>query len=177
MSLRGIKKRVAMFGVNHLFTGTRCFGAKRKLLRMAGHEIGEGTKVVGPIFCTGKMIIGEDCWIGRNLSVEGNGVVRIGDRCDIAPNVAFLTGGHEIGDSNRRAGKGESYSIEVGNGTWIGARATLLGNAHVGDGCVLAACSCVASDIPGNVLAGGVPAKIIRELKNEAEDVTEKQNS
>ena len=66
-------------------------------MRKLGHEIGEGTKIVGPIYCTGKIIIGKDCWIGKNLIINGNGSVRIGDNCDVAPEVSFQTGGHEIG--------------------------------------------------------------------------------
>lgn len=164
MKLHSIKRRLALFCVNHIFAGTRAFGSKRKLLRAAGWEVGEGTKVVGPVFCTGTMKIGPGCWIGRNLTVHGNGLVEIGANCDLAPDVTFLTGGHAIGTSARRAGTGETYRIRVGNGCWIGARATVGRTVSLGDGSVIAACACVTSDIPANVLAGGVPAKTIREL-------------
>lgn len=170
MSLRGIKKRVAMFLINHFLSGTRCFRLKRRLLRVAGFQIGEGTKVVGPVFCTGKLSVGRDCWIGRNLEVNGNGSVEIGDNCDIAPDVAFITGGHEMGSAKRRAGKGESYTISVGSGTWIGARATISGTVRIGQGCMVAACACVVSDVPANSLVGGVPAKQIRELDHESKE-------
>lgn len=102
--------------VNHVLTGTRFFPAKRNLLRSIGYEIGENTKIVGPIHNTGTLRIGANCWIGCNLTVHGNGIVTIGDNCDIAPDVTFLTGGHQMGDHNRRAGKGESYHITVGSG-------------------------------------------------------------
>lgn len=164
MKFRSLKRRLALFCVNSIFAGTRAFGVKRKLLRAAGFRIGEGTKVVGPVFCTGTLSIGPDCWIGRNLMVHGNGSVEIGANCDLAPDVTFLTGGHAIGESTRRAGAGETYRIRVGNGCWIGARATLGRNITLGDGSVVAACACVVSDVPTNMLAGGVPAKTIREL-------------
>lgn len=153
-----------MFCVNHIFAGTRAFGIKRKLLRAAGFEIGEGTKVVGPVVCTGSLKVGRNTWLGRDLTVHGNGSVEIGDNCDIAPAVMFLTGGHAIGGPERRAGKGENYTIRVGNGCWIGARATVGRSVCVGEGSVIAACACVMSDVPENAVAGGVPAKIIREL-------------
>lgn len=162
-----------MFCVNHLLAGTRFFPLKRRLLQSAGYEIGEGTKVVGPLWCTGKLQIGRECWVGRGLAVEGNGQVFIGDRCDIAPEVSFLTGGHAIGTQRRRAGEGESYAIRVGSGTWLGARATIAGNTAVGEGCVIAACACVTADVPDNTLAGGVPAKVIRELKDESQEASE----
>lgn len=169
MKLITVKRIFAHFWVNHLLVGSRCFEAKRKLLNFAGYEIGENTNVVGPIFCTGKLRVGRNCWLGSQFSVFGNGTVEIGDNCDIAPEVSFFTGGHAIGTGTRRAGKGQHYQIRVGNGTWIGARTTITNSVSVGTGCVLAACACVVRDIPDNVLAGGVPAKTIRVLQDETE--------
>lgn len=152
--------------VNHFLTGTKFFALKRKLLCSIGYEIGENTKIVGPIMNTGHISVGRNCWVGRNLTVHGNGSVIIGDNCDIAPDVMFLTGGHQIGNAERRAGAGETYQITVGSGVWIGARATILLNTVIGDGAAVAACACVTRDIPGNTLAGGVPARVIKELED-----------
>ena len=165
MILRSVKRRVAMFCVNRLFAGTKYFDIKRKLLRSAGYEIGEGAKIVGPVFCTGSLKIGCHTWVGRNLTVHGNGCVEIGDRCDIAPDVTFLTGGHAIGGAERRAGAGETYEICVGDGCWIGARATVGRNVRIGDGTVVGACACVMADVAENTLVGGVPARPIRKLE------------
>lgn len=164
MKLRSVKRRLAMFCVNRIFAGTKYFGIKRRLLCAAGYEIGEGSKVVGPLVCTGSLKVGRNSWVGRDLAIYGNGSVIIGDNCDIAPGVVFLTGGHVIGEPERRAGAGEDYAISVGNGCWIGGRATLLRNVRIGSGSVIAACACVISDVPGNTLIGGVPAATIREL-------------
>lgn len=162
-----LKKIGVMFLVNHILGVPKFFEAKNKLLRSVGYEIGKGSKVVGSLFCTAFLSVGCDRWIGRGLTVHGNGNVSIGDNCDIAPDVTFLTGGHEIGDSSHRAGKGETYSISVGDGVWIGARSTIGRNVRIGSGSVVAACSCVMNDVPDNVLVGGVPAKVIKELPND----------
>ena len=164
MKLKSLKRRMSIYAVNRILVGTRYFSAKRRLLQSVGCQIGENTKIVGPIFRTGTLCIGANCWIGRNLTVHGNGSVIIGDNCDIAPDVTFFTGGHIVGTTERRAGVGESYKIAVGNGTWIGGRSTILGNTTIGDGCVVAACACVVGDVEKNVLTGGVPAKKIRDL-------------
>lgn len=164
MTVRGLKKRAALLLINHVLAGTKWFSAKRQLLRLAGWEIGVGTKVVGPVFCTGTLIVGENCWLGRNLTIHGNGAVRIGDRCDLGPDVTFLTGGHGMGSGQRRAGAGETYTIRLEDGCWVGARATLMGNISMGRGSVLAACGCAVGDIPPDTLAGGVPAREIRKL-------------
>ena len=164
MKIRTLKKYVSLFLVNKIYAGVKHFEKKRKLLNSIGYEIGEDSKIVGPIDNTGKLTVGKNCWIGKNLTIHGNGEVIIGDNCDIAPDVMFLTGGHKIGDSFRRAGEGEKYSIRIGNGVWIGARSTVSGNVQIGNGSVVAACACVTKGIEENKLVGGVPAKVIRAL-------------
>ena len=164
MTVQTGKRMLVYFLVNRVCRGTRCFEKKRRLLNSVGHDLGEGTRVVGPVFCTGRLHTGKDCWIGADLTVHGNGDVFLGDRCDVGPGVMFLTGGHRIGDPKRRAGEGITADIRVGTGCWIGGRATLLPGAVLGDGCVLAACGCAAGKVEANVLAGGIPARMIRKL-------------
>ena len=168
--LRGLWHHIVLFLVNKVYVGTspRKFEKKRRLLNsLSNFKIGEQTRVVGPIECTGTLEVGKNCWIGKNLKVNGNGRVIIGDCCDIAPEVTFQTGGHEIGDAGRRAGKGVVCSQKVGNGVWIGGRSTIIGNTTIGDSSVIAGCACVVHDVEANVLVGGVPAKIIRRLDND----------
>lgn len=165
--IRSLKSSTVMFLVNHVLVGTRpyFFETKRKMLNSIGHSIGKGTKVVGPIECYSKIEIGQDCWIGKNLKVNGNGTVKIGNRCDIAPEVTFQTGGHEIGSRERRAGNGLICNQVVGNGVWIGGRSTIIGDVTISDGSVVAGCACVVKDVEENTLVGGVPAKVIRSLE------------
>lgn len=167
--IKRIRNKTVLFLVNKVFAGTapRYFEIKRCLLNLIGFELGSGTKVVGPIECTGKLKVGNNCWIGKNLRINGNGRVEIGDNCDIAPEVTFQTGGHEIGDSSKRAGKGITCSQCVGDGVWIGGRATIVGNITIGNGSVIAGCACVIKSVAENTLVGGVPARVIRILENE----------
>ena len=165
--IRSLKSSTVMLLVNHVLVGTRpyFFEPKRKMLNSIGHSIGKGTKVVGPIECYSKLEIGQGCWIGKNLKVNGNGTVKIGNRCDIAPEVTFQTGGHEIGSRERRAGNGLICNQVVGNGVWIGGRSTIIGDVTISDGSVVAGCACVVKDVEENTLVGGVPAKVIRSLE------------
>lgn len=129
-------------------------------MRSIGFKIGENTKIVGPIFITGELNIGNNCWVGAFFKVFGNGKVIIGDNCDIAPEVCFFTGGHVVGDSDRRAGTGEIYTIVIGNGTWIGARSTFVKNISIGEANVIACGAVVINDSEENCLLAGVPAKV-----------------
>ena len=176
LHIYGFHKKVCFFLINHIFVGTKplACAAKRSLMKASGNVVGRGTTIVGPITVLGTVSIGNNCWINRGFVVHGNGHVDIGNNCDIAPDVAFLTGGHVIGNHSHRAGMGEVYRITVGNGCWIGARATLLGNLSVEDGSVIAACACVNKNVLKDTVVGGVPAKIIRRLDDEDTKSSEK---
>lgn len=162
-----VKRPIGLFLLNHFFCMTRAFSIKRGLLRFAGIQVGKNTKVVGPVKC-GNVIavsIGDDCWIGSDLKLFGNGKVIIGSNCDFSSGISVLTGSHRIGGTERRAGEGVSFSVSVGSGSWIGANATLLGDCSIGLGCVIGACSLVNRDILDNTVAAGVPVKEIKTLE------------
>jgi len=126
-----------------LLPATRLFSAKRLLWRMCGASVQKGVSVSAGarIFGLGSVEIGADTWVGLGCTfIVPNGAgVRIGARCDIAPDVLFECGSHKIGGPERRAGEGYAASISVGAGTWIGARVVLLGGAELGPGSLVAA--------------------------------------
>jgi maltose O-acetyltransferase len=145
--------------------GNHFWGVKRTLLRFAGAKIGERVKVVGPIYFEASLSIGDDSWIGRNFTAYGHGNVKIGRDCDFGPEVTILTGSHHVGGSKRRAGQGTRLNVEIGNGNWIGARSTILGDVAIGDGCVVGCCSLVNKDVSSNCLVAGVPGKVVKVLE------------
>lgn len=163
-----ISRKVCLFIINNFFSTTRYFKLKRCLLNFSGIKVGKDTKVVGPLFIgtVATLTIGEGCWIGSGLNIYGNGNVVIGDRCDIAPDVSFVTGSHEIGGVERRAGKGVSYEIEIENGCWIGARTTIMGNTIISYSTIIGSASLVNKSIPPNVIALGIPAKTIKDISH-----------
>lgn len=143
----------------------RAIAKKQKALKRLGFDIGENVRVMGPMFCTAKLHIGDNTFIGRNASFEGNGEIFIGKNVDIAPNVVISTGGHLIGNSERRAeGDGIITTIKIKDGCWIGNRSLIFNNVEVGPGSVVAAGSVVRESVPENVLVAGVPAQIKKDL-------------
>ena len=155
-----------LFIVNHFLCFTRFFSVKRQLLKWACIKIGKNTKVVGPLYIgnIATLDIGDECWIGKDLSIEGNGSVTIESNCDLAPHVTLLTGSHKIGGIDRRAGEGLVGKIFVGTGSWIGSRVVVLPDVSIGSGSVIATGAVVTHDVKCNTLVGGVPAKIIKDL-------------
>ncbi|WP_053984554.1 DapH/DapD/GlmU-related protein [Niameybacter massiliensis] len=57
--------------------------------------------------------------------------------------------------------------ITVGNNVWIGAGATILAGVTIGDNSVIGAGSIVSKSIPSNVIAVGVPCRVMRKIAEE----------
>ncbi len=57
-----------------------------------------------------------------------------------------------------------SAPVYIGRNVWIGTNSMILAGASIGDHSVIAAGSVVAGDIPGRTVAGGAPARVIREI-------------
>ena len=148
---------------------TRGFGFKRTLWRIAGDRVGTATSINGgaKVWGVGRVSVDSGSWLGMNLVVivPKGAEVTIGANVDIGPDVLLECGSHSIGGQERRAGTESASSIEIGSGTWIGCRATLLGGARIGSGSVIAAGAMViAGEYPANVVLAGVPARIVRQL-------------
>jgi acetyltransferase-like isoleucine patch superfamily enzyme len=139
---------------------------------MCGAEVADGVSINAGarIFGTGLVSIGADTWvgIGCTLVVPHDASVRIGARCDIAPDVLFECGSHRIGGPGRRAGEGCSAPITIGAGSWIGARVVLLGGVEVGPGSLVAAGAVVRPGVyPAQALLAAVPARVVRHFADE----------
>lgn len=150
-----------------LFTPQRgFFWLRRRAFLAAGLDIHPEAKINVTVRVYQQNVKIGDSWIGPGtqfLPTTESSIV-IGDRCAIAPEVMFHCGSHELGGSERRAGRGTSSPIRVGDGTWVGARATFLAGAVVGSGCMVAAGSVVVSSFGNDVMLAGVPAAIVRVL-------------
>jgi len=57
----------------------------------------------------------------------------------------------------------KTSNIRIGNDVWIGANVTLMPGVNIGDGAIVAANSHVIKDVPPYCLAGGNPAKVIKQ--------------
>jgi virginiamycin A acetyltransferase len=71
---------------------------------------------------------------------------------------------------NRTEGRDAVISrgdVNIGHDVWIGLNVTIMGGVTIGDGVVIAANSHVVKDIPSYVIAGGNPAKVIKNRFDE----------
>ena len=91
--------------------------------------------------------------------------IRIGRSVLIGPGVVLACAGHPIHPEQRCSSALEtSEPITIEDGVWIGANSTVCGGVTIGEGSVIGAGSVVTSDIPKDVIAAGVPCKVLREI-------------
>ncbi len=140
------------------------------LFRLCGFRIGRGTVMWGAPTITGggnlyrRLTIGEACWINTDCFLNLGADINIGNCVSIGHQVMILTDTHTIGDSSRRAGKLSAAPVVIGDGVWLGARCTVLPGVTIGEGAVVAAGAVVTKSVAPNVLVGGTPARLLRQL-------------
>lgn len=61
----------------------------------------------------------------------------------------------------------EYGDILLGKGCYIGLNVTILPGVHIGEGAVIGSCALVTKDIPAWTIAAGVPAKVIRSVRED----------
>ncbi len=145
--------------------GSRFFGLKRFLLKIAGVVVGENVRVMRVRVEGVKLIIGDNTFIGdETLITGGESTVLIGKNCDISSRVNIVTGSHRIGSIEQAAGEGYAEDIVIGDGVWIGIGVTILSGVNIGEGVIIAAGAVVTKNIPAGVLVAGVPAVVKKVL-------------
>lgn len=132
---------------------------RRKGMRIQTNAVRSGCR-----FHTSQIEIGENTLVGENCHFENRDPISIGQGCSLAMDVTIVTSSHEIGPASARAGAYAGGPVRIGNGCWIGVRATILPNVTVGDGCVIAAGAVVVDDCEADSLYAGVPARRIRGI-------------
>lgn len=124
--------------------------------------------VIPPFYCDYGFNIHFEgfAFINFNCSILDTSPVYIGDGAFIAPGVCISCAGHGIHPDERMV-LCTSKPIYIGKNVWVGANSTILAGVHIGNGSIIGAGSVVNKDIPDNVIAAGVPCKVIREITDE----------
>lgn len=110
--------------------------------------------------------VGSNTSTSNNISLVAMQSIRIGKDCLIGDHVAIYDSDfHEIDPTTRNQSTGISAPVVIADNVWIGSRVMVLKGVKIGRGSVIAAGSVVVRNIPENVIAAGIPAKVIRSIK------------
>ena len=91
--------------------------------------------------------------------------ITIGNGSLIGHHVVLATLNHDL-DADRRQDL-LPKPIHIGERVWIGSGAVILAGVTIGEGAVVAAGAVVTKDVPAYTVVGGVPAKVIKKIREE----------
>jgi maltose O-acetyltransferase len=107
------------------------------------------------------LTIGDNVFFNYGLDIGCTSSITIGSNSIIGPMVNMIdTNFHPVDAKDLGAAK----PIFIGDNVWVGRGAVILPGVSIGSGSVIAAGSVVTKDIPAAVLAGGTPAKALRDI-------------
>lgn len=111
--------------------------------------------------------IGKDSLIGEYNVLRGQGGITIGDRVYTSPLVQLLAVNHVFSDPNKPIiDQGiTAQGIVLEDDVWVGAGAIITDGVTVGRGAVIAAGAVVTKDVPPHSVVGGVPARVMKEIR------------
>lgn len=151
--------------------------------RNVNEEIQERVEIIKSLFgSTGQNIHIEPtfrCDYGQNIHVGENfyanfdcvildvAEVRFGNNCLLAPQVGIYTATHPLSPQERNSGLELAKKITIGDNCWIGGHTTINPGVQLGENVVVASGAVVTKSFGDNVVIGGNPARIIKELPTE----------
>lgn len=108
-------------------------------------------------------------------------IIRIGNHCgfsgvSIVADKEVVIGDHVMVGANTIIGDRDDHPdrlhtipkpVYIGNNVFIGMNCTIMKGVTIGNGSIIGAGSIVTKDIPANVVAVGIPCKVIKNISNE----------
>ena len=116
----------------------------------------------------GTVRIGKGSEIGERCRISIANSLEIGEKVLLSPNVYITDCDHEYRNvdipiiDQGIVQKGQKVSI--GDGSYIGINAVIVGNVKIGKHCAIGANSVVTKDVLDYCVAVGSPAKVIKKM-------------
>jgi len=116
----------------------------------------------------GDVMIGDYTRVGLHNTIIGP--VTIGNHVNLAQGITVTALNHNYSDTTKRIDEQgvSTKPVVIGDDVWIGANAVILPGVTIGSHVVVAAGAVVTKDVPDYTLVAGIPAKVIRGLKNKS---------
>lgn len=152
-------QKTRLRGCGRVEIGAKCmFGYK------AGGGYYSGCVEIQPRMENSLIKIGENVKTNNNIFICAANYIEIGENTMIGQGVTIMDFESHGTDANKRNVLGEIGKIIIGKNVWIGNSVTILKNSEIGENTIVAAHALVTGKFPPNVVIGGIPAKVIKEL-------------
>ncbi|WP_440878778.1 sugar O-acetyltransferase [Vibrio natriegens] len=141
--------------------------SRLKLLTSLLGKAGDNISIHQNFYCD----YGCNIYVGSNFFANYDCVildcaeVQFGNNCMLGPQVGIYTATHPLDPIERASGLESAKPILIGNDCWIGGHATINPGVTLGNNVVVASGSVVTKSFGDNLVIGGNPARVIRELK------------
>lgn len=142
-------------------------------LRTIGARIGRNARIENVHFIQiqhpiSHLNLGDDVFIGSNVAIDLSERINIGSGSSISPGCSLIT--HQDAGTFNKTRLSILYPeqylpITIGDNVWIGCDTTVLPGSHIGPMTVIGAMSLVKGEIPGGVMAAGIPATVKKRLR------------
>ncbi|MCX2811165.1 MULTISPECIES: sugar O-acetyltransferase [Bacillus] len=109
--------------------------------------------------------VGENFFANFDCTILDICEVRFGDNCMLGPGVQIYTATHPLLPTDRNTGLEYGKPITFGNNVWVGGSSVIYPGVTIGNNAVIAAGAVVTKNVPDNVVVGGNPAKLIKQLE------------
>lgn len=140
-------------------------------------EVGDHCRISGKTTFTGRysetlqatLKVGDNVDIGWQCTLAVGRTITFGDNVRIAGS-CFFAGypGHPIDAFDRALGgpdlDSQAKDITLEHDVWVGTGSTIVAGVTIGRSSIVAAGSVVTKSFPANVLIGGNPARVIKNL-------------
>lgn len=139
---------------------------RRRLLDELLGAFGAGSEIRPPLYCDlgYHLRVGARTFVNFGLTALDVAPITVGDDVQIGPHVQLLTPTHPVEAGARRAKWEAARPIRIGDNVWLGGGVVVLPGVSIGANTVVGAAAVVTRDLPGDVVAVGNPARIIRRL-------------
>lgn len=123
----------------------------------------DGVRILTPFICDfgNRVTFGKNVFINHSAILSASGGIEFQDGVSVAPGVRIATINHDFNNRHTIYTYGK---VTIKKNAWLGMGCTICPGVTVGENSVVAAGAVVTKDVPDNVVVGGCPAKIIKEL-------------
>lgn len=128
--------------------------------------MGEGCWIEPPLYVNwgSRITLGDHVYANTGLTVIDDTFVNIGSHVMLGPRVTISSASHPVDPELRRQAYQYDLPVVLEENVWVGAGATILPGVTIGKNSVIGAGSVVDRDIPPDVVAAGVPCRVLREI-------------
>lgn len=140
-----------------------------EMLALLGQLLGavrEGCWIEPPLYVNwgSRITLGDHVYANTGLTVIDDTFVNIGSHVMLGPRVTISAASHPVDPELRRQAYQYDLPVVLEENVWVGAGATILPGVTIGKNSVIGAGSVVDRDIPPDVVAAGVPCRVLREI-------------